>query len=262
MMLVLAALAGAVASSHGLDEAAHALAAGRPEQARQMIAVAVEQGASGPQVDRLLADLAFVREDWPRAVAGYEALLLPSPNDPHLLENAGIAALHADELGKANAYLAKATARGNAGWRAWNARGVVADRQHDWATADRAYSRAALLAPKNAKVLNNRGWSLLLRGEWGAAVDPLARAAKLAPADRRIAANLDLARSAVAASLPARRSGESGEDYADRLNDAGVTALRQGDRARAVAAFAQALDASDHWFARAANNLAVVESSQ
>ena len=259
MILALAALAGAVASP-SLDEASRALAAGRPEQARQMIAGAVAQGASGAALERLLADLAFAQADWPRALAGYRALLVSAPADAHLLQQAGLSALRANDSGEAARLLDKAVALPGAGWRAWNARGVAADRQQDWRTADTAYARAERLARDNAQILNNRGWSLLLRGQWSAALEPLARAAALAPAEPRIAANLDLARSALADGLPARRQGETGAQWAARLNDAGVVAFRRGDRHKAIAAFAQALETSDRWFARAANNLAYVES--
>ena len=43
-----------------LAEASHALGAGRLDQTRAMIAAAVAAGASGEQVDRLLADLALL----------------------------------------------------------------------------------------------------------------------------------------------------------------------------------------------------------
>lgn len=261
MILLLAALAGAVATP-SLDEAAHALAAGRPEQARQMIASAVASGASGPAVDRLLADLAFSQSDWARALAGYKVLLAARPADPILLQQAGIAALQLGRAGEAVGFLDQAVAQPGAGWRAWNARAVAADLQHDWRSADRAYAKAGKLARDNAQVLNNRGWSLLLRGEWAAAVGPLTRAAALAPGDRKIAANLDLARSAVSESLPPRRPGESDAEWAARLNDAGVVAFRRGDPQKAIAAFAQAVETSDRWFARAANNLAYVESKK
>ena len=258
MILLLAALAGAVASP-SLTEASHALAAGRPEQARRMISAAVAEGASGPAVDRLLADLAFTEGEWPRALAAYKTMLLATPTDPHLLQQAGIAALRAGAP-DAPLLLDRAVSQPGASWRAWNARAVAADRQKDWTTADRAYAAAEALSPDNPTILNNRGWSLILRGQWPAGLEVLGRAAALAPDDTRIAANLDLARSAMADSLPQRRPGESKESWAARLNDAGVAAYRMGDRQKAVAAFAQALETSDRWFARAANNLALVES--
>ena len=259
MILWLLAASAALAPDDRLAEAAHALAAGRPEQARTMIAAAVAEGAAGEPVERLLADLAFATGDYGRALAGYRVLLKAHPPDARAAERAGISALQSGDIEEAVVLLERATGLPGAGWRAWNARAVAADRQRDWRTAERAYDRAAALAPEQAEILNNRGWSLMLRGQWSDAVEPLAAAARLAPGHRRIAANLDLARSATSAELPERRPGEGGADWAARLNDAGVAAALQGDRRRAVAAFARAIEASDRWYQRAANNLAAVE---
>jgi hypothetical protein len=70
-----------------------------------------------------------------------------------------------------------------------------------------------------------------------------------------VANNVELAKAALAAELPERRPGESEDEWAMRLNDAGVVARLQGDRARAIAAFAQAIEARGSWYERAANNL-------
>jgi len=118
------------------------------------------------------------------------------------------------------------------------------------------------LAPDRAEVLNNQGWSLMLRGRWADALPLLERAAAIDPKSHRIADNLELAKAALSEDLPRRQSGESDADWAARLNDAGVLAAAGGDRKRAVAAFAQALEASNSWFARAANNLAIVEGRE
>lgn len=262
MMLTLAAVAIPVAVSQLLQEAATALNAGRTQQAREMIATAVKQGASGTDVDRLLADLAYVQGDWPGAFTRYQALLATKRNDAALLQQAGIAALRVGAVTEAISFLDQAVAQPAASWRSWNARAVAADWQQDWAIADEAYAKAKALAPANGQLLNNHGWSLLLRGELDAALKLLSEAAVLAPSDRRIGANLDLARAATSAILPTRRAGESNEAFAARLNDAGVIAARNGDKPKAVAAFARALEASDRWFARAANNLAQVEPAR
>jgi hypothetical protein len=79
------------------------------------------------------------------------------------------------------------------------------------------------------------------------------------PGSRRIADNLELAKEALAGELPTRRPGEADGDWARRLNDAGVAAAILGDRERAKAAFSQALEASDSWYARAANNLEAIK---
>lgn len=266
-LLAAAALAAAdpvpaPAPTQPLSEAAHALQAGRIDQARLMIANAVKAGADGAVLHRLLADLAFASGDFEVALARYEPLLAANPNDALLYERAGIAEIRTGDVARAALLLGKATSLPTASWRAWNALGVAADFRRDWALADAAYARAAELAPNRAEVLNNLGWSLLVRGRWSEAVEPLERAAALDPKGRRIAANLELARAAVSEQLPERRAGERGSDWAARLNDAGMIARVQGDNRKAVAAFARAIEVRSQWFERAANNLALAERAK
>jgi Flp pilus assembly protein TadD len=247
-----------IANDALLKDASQALVAGRVDQARLMTARAISEGANGPGVDRVLADLAFAAGKYDEALTRYKALLLASPADPLLLERAGIAALKIGATVEATPLITRATEAGGASWRAWNALGVLADMRRDWTEADDAYARALQLAPDESEVVNNRGWSQLLRGDWAAAIENLERAVILDPNSSRIANNLELARSAMAADLPRRRARESDEAWAERLNDAGVAAQILGDKPRAVAAFTQALEASGRWYERAANNLEAV----
>lgn len=258
-----AAAAVAPATQHApLAEARHAILVGRLDQARLMIARAIAAGSKGPAVDRLLADLAYSSGRMPEAAARYAALAASGNADLFILERAGLAALQAGDLAAATGWIEKATAMPDASWRAWNALGVLADYRQDYAQADRGYARAAELAPNEAQVANNMGWSLLVRGEWDAAAAALERAHGLDPASTRIANNLELARAALAEDLPARKPGESDEDWAARLNDAGVIAQARGDTSRAIAAFTQAIEMRSTWYERAANNLKRVQVSR
>ncbi len=241
-----------------LSEAGRAIAAGRLDQAQQMLAVAVGVGAKGEPVDRLLADLHFARGDYGQALTLYRTLLAAHPDEALLLERGGIAALRLGQMTEATALLDRATRQAEAGWRAWNARGVAADRQGRWDEADAAYGRAAELDPARAEVPNNLGWSLMLRGRWTEALVAFERAAAINQDLPRLANNLELARAAVAADLPQRLSGESDEAFAARLNDAGVVAAASGQTKRAEAAFAQAIEVRSRWYARAADNLAAL----
>ncbi len=250
------------ASPVSLAEAEHAIETGRLVQARAMIGRALAAGVTEAQAARPLADLAFAEGNNAEALARYQWLLAIAPNDSKLCERAGIAALRLGDTARAAGLIQCATKPANASWRAWNARGVLADMQSDWAEADRAFERAAELAPNEAEVPNNQGWSQLLRGNWQAATATLERAATLDPRSQRIANNLELARAALADRLPERRPGESGRGWAERLNDAGVAAQLRGDKARAVAAFTAALEASETWYPRAANNLQAAGGSR
>ena len=252
----------APAATPSLAEATHAIGAGRLEQAREMIAAAISAGASGEKVDRLLADFAFASGDNAGALAGYAKLFAAHPDHGFFAERAGIASLKLGHTARAIAYLDHATAKASASWRAWNARGIAADRASDWDRADAAYARAQALAPDSGEVANNQGWSLLLRGQWDEALVELERAAGLDPKSQRIANNLELARVALKDGLPRRWPGETDQAWSARLNDAGVAAAARGERGRAIAAFTQAIEARSIWYGRAAANLAAVQAAQ
>jgi len=172
-----------------------------------------------------------------------------------LLVGAATAAARLGLDANAERFARRAAKTTSAGCQPLNLLGVLADRRHDWAEADRAYAEALRRAPDNASVLNNWGWSRLGRGEWLEARQAFARAAAIDPANRVIANNLELVRAGLANELPHRRTGENNDDFAARLNDAGVTARLLGDETRATAAFTLAVQARDRWYERAYNNL-------
>lgn len=259
--IIAVALAAAAPTNSNLDEAAHAISSGRLDQARTMIGNAIAAGATGRQVDRLLADLAFESGNNAEALTRYQALIAANPEAVELAERAGIAALRTGDVNRASALIARATASPAASWRAWNARGVLADYRADWDAADAAYAEAGRRSTDRAEVSNNIGWSKLLRGDWEAAVAALKRAAQLDPRSARTADNLELAQTAVAVDLPQRLPRETDQDWAARLNDAGVIARFRGDRARAIAAFSRAIEARNVWYERAANNLRVAQAT-
>jgi Flp pilus assembly protein TadD len=238
-----------------LADAAHALQEGRLDQARLMIGRAIAAGISGPPVHKLLGDLSFASGDYEDALDQYKSLAAGGDREQQVCENGMISALKLGRLSDATPLAECATPAHGATWRAWNARGVIADLAQDWDMAAQYYARAHQLAPRSAEVVNNQGWSLILRGQWAAAKPYFELAVTLDPNSQRIADNLELTRTALDAALPSRKAGESDKDWAARLNDAGVAAQLLGDKKRAIAAFTQALYASDRWYPRAANNL-------
>lgn len=253
--LLAALIAAQAAAGPDPGEIEHAIDANRLEQARQMLADAMAAGQSGREIDRLAADLAFAKKKWQTAQVSYAALLMANPRDARSAERAAIASLMLGDTARASSFVDSAVALEGATWRAWNAKGVLCDLGKDWEGADEAFATAEKLEPDNAEILNNHGWSLILRGEWANALTLLEQAAILDPKSKRISNNLELARAALSDGLPQRRPGENDAGYAARLNDAGVVAEQTGDRKRAIAAFSQALAVSDTWYARAANNL-------
>jgi Flp pilus assembly protein TadD len=244
-----------------INDADEAIAAGRLKEGRLLIGRAVAAGASGAPVERLLADIAFQNGHFDEAVSRYSHLVQTGHKDAHTCERGALAALHLGRWLVAKPLAECAVASPKSSWRAWNAKGVIADFEHDWSSADAAYSRARELSNDEAEVINNQGWSRVLRGDWAGALPLFQEAARLSPGSARIADNLELAESAISADLPERRPGESDEDWSQRLNDAGVAAEMAGDRKKAIAAFTRALRASGVWYARASNNLDAVSAN-
>jgi hypothetical protein len=76
-----------------LAGASHAVRANRLDQAALMVSRAVAAGASGAELDRVLADYAYASGNYAEALTRYEALLKSTPSGKGILEPAGIAAL-------------------------------------------------------------------------------------------------------------------------------------------------------------------------
>jgi Flp pilus assembly protein TadD len=244
-----------------LKEASRAIDAGRLQEAKLMIGRAVAAGIGGIPIERLIADLAFASHRYEEALSAYKRLAASPAKRPSDCENGAVAALELGRITDAKPLVECAVEPANASWRAWNARGVLSDMTQDWAAADDAYARAHQLAPSEARIVNNQGWSMLLRGDWAASIPYFEQATALDGKSDRTANNLELAKGALAADLPQRRAGESDREWAARLNDAGVAAELLGEKRRAIAAFTQALEASPTWYGRASNNLKAVSGN-
>jgi Flp pilus assembly protein TadD len=256
-----AAPAPATTAPTVLKDASRAIDAGRLQEAKLMIGRAVAAGISGVPIERLIADLAFASHKYEEALSAYKRLAASPAKRASDCENGAVAALELGKAVDAKPLVECAVEPANASWRAWNARGVLADLTQDWASADQAYARAHQLAPSEARIVNNQGWSMLLRGEWAAGIPFFEEAATLDSKSDRTANNLELAKAALAADLPQRRADESDREWAARLNDAGVAAELLGEKQRAIAAFTQALEASPTWYGRASNNLKAVSGN-
>lgn len=255
MMLVAALLlAGAT-----IDEAEHALRSGRVEQAGRMLDQLVAAGAAGDRVDRLRAGTAAASGRNAEAFALFASLAAKHPGDAGAAGEAALAAFRTGKLAAARSWSDRALSLASPRWRDWNLCGAIADTDGRFDRADQCYGRAQALAPGRVEILNNRGWSRLLRGQWSLAAGLFRDALAADPANSVVRSNLALAEAALSNELPARRAGESADDYAARLNDAGVIAAAAGDRKRAIAALANAVTLRPTWSARSARNLADIE---
>lgn len=104
----------------------------------------------------------------------------------------GRAAYRANHFREAERLFRRATQLDPRSSEAWIGLAASADRLRDFAQADRAYGKAREIAGPTAEVLNNQGYSYLLRGDLKRARDSLTAAQRLDPGNKYVANNLAL----------------------------------------------------------------------
>lgn len=258
-----APMAGAAAATaHGTPashyaEIENAVTSGRLMQAGMMLdRLPPEATPSAPLLRaRALLQLA---ENEPRAALELAFRVIAiHPDDAVAHECAGAAALRLRDP-RAAGLLGRAVALSPTRWKSWNMLGVLADRAAQWSVADDAYARARAVRPDEPEILNNIGYSLVLRGKSADALPWLARAARLDPASSAIANNLVVA-SALNGAVPTLPASLPPVRAAAMLNNAGYAFWLNGDVRHGRQLLQQAVTASPTYYARAKNNLDQLE---
>jgi Flp pilus assembly protein TadD len=237
---------------------ANAIDKGRLTQAHEMLgrmSVAPSEDARRTAAP-LSAKLALAERQDAVALSLYQKLLVDAPEDCALNQGTGIAAVRLGRISFGLARLEVAARLCPDQWKTWNALGVAYDLEQNWSGSGRAYASARVLAPGNAAVLNNAGYSLVLQRRFAEAATLLSDAARRAPTDKRIANNLDIA--VVAAGDALAPSSRSVDQESARLNNAGYAAYIAGRPDEARTYFDQAMQSSGAWFPRAAANRALL----
>ena len=231
-------------------------------QAERMLGALRAGCAQHPQYLALSGQWALATGRFEQALATFSALAAQAPDNSDYLSAAGRAAFQAGRLVQALDLLNRATALPAADWRAWNALAVLHDRRRDWEASGRAYERALQLAPDQAAILNNRGYSLMLQGRAPEALPYLERAFALDANNEAIRRNRGMAQAMTGTFDDARRPRETTRDWAQRLNNMGYAAWLAGDQPAARRLLARAIEVSDTQFERAEANLARVEGRE
>jgi Flp pilus assembly protein TadD len=126
-------------------------------------------------------------------VAAAEPLAAVDPNDDL---NLGKRHYRANNFGLAERYFRRAVERGPGDTRrdaeAWLGLAASYDRLRRFELADRAYAHAAKILGPTPEILNNEGYSYLLRGDYRHAREKLVAARDLDPGNPYIQNNLDL----------------------------------------------------------------------
>lgn len=187
------------------------------------------------------------------AAVGFSKLVSDPVVGGRALAGLGITELRRGHDAAAIRAIDQAVARDPGFVRAWIARGVAADRAHDWATADNAYARALALDPASDTALVNRGYSRLLRGAYAEGASDLQAAVRLRPTSVTAQTNLRLAL-ALAGNKAAFR-GSNKATLPHDLNTVGFAAMARGDYSVAESLFNRAMELSPAFDHTAWDNL-------
>jgi Flp pilus assembly protein TadD len=127
------------------------------------------------------------------------ALGVPAASEPGLLGSDPNDALslgkkqyHANNFGLAEKYFRHAAELHPRDAEAWLGLAASYDRLRRFDLADRAYGQAIGILGPTAEILNNQGYSYMLRGDYKRAREKLAAAQRLEPANRYVANNIQL----------------------------------------------------------------------
>jgi tetratricopeptide (TPR) repeat protein len=127
--------------------------------------------------------------DFPRPDAVPRGLLGNDPNDDL---NLGKKHFRAANFGLAEKYFRRAVELHPRDLEAWIGLAASYDRLRRWDMADRAYDQAMKIAGPIAEILNNWGYSYMLRGDYRRAHETLLQAAAQDPANPYVKNNLEL----------------------------------------------------------------------
>lgn len=239
-----------------------ALAGGRLDTARALMARALMARADAtsdhPDLRLRAAEVWLADNSLAAAATAFADLATDPVLAPVALQGLGLARLRQNNLPAAILALDAGLARDPTLARAWTARGVAADRARDFTTADAAYARALALTPRDAAVVANRGYSLMLRGRHTEAEADLVAALALEPGLAIAATNLRLARALQGRYAEAFAGATPGGLAAD-LNTVGFAAMARGDIRIAETYFTRAVALNPRFDRVATANLAYLQ---
>jgi tetratricopeptide (TPR) repeat protein len=118
-----------------------------------------------------------------------KGLLGKDPNDDLSL---GKKYFRAADFGLAERHFRRAVEQHPRDLESWVGLAASYDRLRRWDFADRAYDQAAKISGPTPELLNNRGYSYMLRGDYRRAHETLMRAQALDPSNPYIKNNLEL----------------------------------------------------------------------
>ncbi len=215
---------------------------------------AAAAGAKDSRLTLMGGDLNLARGHNDEALSAFRSVEADPAYKARSLQGQGIALAELGRSAEAMAMLERAVAQDPNSWRAWNALGRQYDLRRDWPRAEEAYDHALSDSDADARVLNNRGYSLLLQKRTDEAVKDFVAALQKRPDLAQARTNLRLAM-AFQGQYDRAVAGGTTSERPLLLNDVGYIALLKGDYPKAEELFTEAMAAKGAFYAKASANL-------
>lgn len=166
----------------------------------------------------------------------------------------GLILLEQRQYDAAREHLRLVVSSGRAPWRAHNGLGVIADMHSEFKAAEDHYRDALQANPNSPIVFNNLGYSRYLAGDWDGAAGALQNALRINGNYERAWRNLGLVYARQKNYERALEALERTSDTAEAYNDVGFVAMLEGDYARALSFFEEAMRLSPAFYVVASEN--------
>ena len=249
---------GAIDVPAALGEVQIAVDERRYVEATQILARVLRANPEEAEALYLLGEVNLARGQFANALNLFKRVEGEPGLRARALQGIGISQLRLEAMDEAYRALEAATTADPSLVRAWNALGIYHDSQGNWSKAEEAYGRALELAPKDADVRNNRGYSLLAQGRFSEAEREFEQAIALDPEAAVARTNLRLTM-AWQGRYREAAFGLAAQERAAMLNNIGYIAMMRGDFAEAEAYLAQSMETSASFYEPASKNLELLE---
>ena len=188
-------------------------------------------------------------------ILAYQFILKEEPNNIDAMEGAGLTLLKINRANEAFAMLKKVNELAPDMPLTIMGIGVYYDLISDFDRANEYYQKAAKLAPKSVKILNNYAYSRYLAGDLDESEDIYKKLLRQSPNHNQGLLNYGLLQARMGKTAEALHTLKKVIDESDAYNELGYIYMMQQDYGKARRLFEMAISSSPTYFDRASKNL-------
>ncbi len=190
----------------------------------------------------------------------YTTILENDPNNMDALERYGLLLIKSKKYREAETALVRVVETNPQSWRAYNGLGILSDVKGKHIEAIEFYDIANTVDSNNPEILNNKGFSFYMNGNLDQAQHYYMQALKANPGFKKAIYNYALTKGRQGNYQEALSIFSRTLNAPEANNNTGYIALMNGDLERAEFYLTKAIQLSDHFYAKAHENMRELET--